>query len=218
MIKNNYLLALGLAALVILVASPVHAQNFIVNGGFETAGSTMPAEGWVPAAAGYSRSSDAFEGLFAIQLSSPTTTAAVFLQNSVEQGGQPLVVGSNPIFTFQAKGFAGTTGNVLYALRYLDQDGTILSDSGLQFFENSINPDTYTGFSFDLGVVPAGANTAFVEFSQAIGPIDDNNLAGLVLVDNISLVDPNAVPEPTTASLIGLGGIGILLRRRRQLV
>ena len=133
------------------------------------------------------------------------------------RAGHHLVVGSNPIFTFQAKGFAGTTGNVLYALRYVDDDGAILSDSGLQFFQDSINPDTYTGFSFDLGPVPTGASSAFVEFSQAIGPIDDNNLAGLVLVDNISLVDPNAVPEPSTLSMIGLGGIVILLRRRRAL-
>ena len=205
-----------------LLTSTVHAQGF-ANGGFETAGSTTPAESWIPAASGYSLSVDAFEGSFAAELASPTTTAAVFTQNSVEDGGQAsLIEGSNPILSFQAKGFAGTTGNVLYALRYLDPDGVILSDSGNQFFQTAINPATYTEITFDLGVVPTGADAAFIEFSQAIGPIDEANglLAGSVLIDNIVLIDPNAVavPEPSSAALLCLSSVGIFLRRRRKMV
>ena len=215
--KTNFLFATGVAAFALLVASTVHADGF-ANGGFETAGTTTPAESWLGAASGYSLSSDAFAGSFSAELASPATNAAVLLQNSVEQGGlPPLVAGTNPLFTFQSKGFAGTTGNVLFALRYLDASGTILSDSTNQFFQGSINPNTWTEIGYDLGVVPVGATAAFVEFSLAIGPIDANNLVGSVLIDNVNLSDPNAIPEPTSAALLGLGGLGMLLRRRRKL-
>ena len=40
---------------------------------------------------------------------------------------------------------------------YLDGNGIILSNSGNQFFQNSINPNTWTEITYDLGVVPAGA-------------------------------------------------------------
>ena len=212
--NSKFSLSTGLAVLITLVASTVHAQGF-ANGGFETAGTDTPAESWIPAASGYSLSVDAFEGSFAAELASPTTTAAVFTQNSVEQGGlASLIVGSNPILSFQAKGFAGTTGNVLFALRYLNAEGAIVSDSGNQFFQTTINPATYTEITFDLGVVPTGADAAFLEFSQAIGPIDEANglLAGSVLIDNIVLSDPNAaaVPEPSSAALLCLSGVGML--------
>lgn len=215
--KKSFFLGAGVALLVMIAGSIVQAQGF-ANGGFETAGAATPAEGWLPAASGYSLSSDAFEGLFAVELSSPALNAAVITQNSVEQGNLPqLVEGSNPLFSFQAKGFAGTTGNVLFALRYLADDGSILSDSGNQFFQTLINPTSYTEIEFDLGVVPVGASAAFVEFSQAIGPIDGVDLlAGSVLIDNVSLSDPSAVPEPGSATLLCLSCVGILLRRRRQ--
>lgn len=216
--KHSYLIAIvALILTATLSASPAKGQGFF-NGGFETPGTTTPAAGWTPAASGYSLSTDSFSGSFAAELASPELNAAVFTQNSIEQGNQPpLVEGSNPLFSFQAKGFAGTTGNVLFALRYLNDDGVILSDSGNQFFQTQINPIAYTEISFDLGVVPAGATAAFVEFSQAIGPINgQDQLPGSVLIDEISLVDPTAVPEPGSASIVLLGGMGMWLQHRRK--
>jgi hypothetical protein len=175
------------------------AVNLFANGGFEESGAAWtpvtPALGWLGAAAGYSRSSDARSGAFAARLNSPAFNAAVMLQNSVEQGARPpLTPGSRPILRFWAKGTAGATGSLTFALRYLDSTGRILSDSRSQNFGTAINTSSWTEITFDLGDVPAGATAAFLEFSQAIGPIGtgpagEDWFAGDVLIDDLSLTE-----------------------------
>ena len=169
----------------------VVAYELFFNGGFETAGLTTPANAWLAAASGYTRSSDAHSGSFSIQLSSVAFSAAVALQNSVDQGGRaPLVVGSSPTLTFWAKGYAGETGNVLFALRYLDSIGNILATSNNQFFQTRINQNSWTQISYSMPVaVPAGATAAFIEFSQAIGPIGFDPVSGHVFVGGTVLID-----------------------------
>jgi hypothetical protein len=212
-------LSLVAAAALALCAGAAQAANGFANGGFEDAGVTTPAASWLAAASGYSRSTDAYSGNWSAQLASPALNAAVMLQNSIEQGGlPPLMAGDTPTFSFWAKGTAGTTGNVLYALRYLDGTGNILANSGNQFFQGAINPNSWTQITYNLGPVPVGAVAAFVEFSQAIGPIDGRELlAGKVLIDDVSL-SVAAIPEPSTYALMlaGLAGVGVLAKRRRQ--
>ena len=216
-------LSLTAAAAMVLCAGAAQAatMNGFANGGFETAGTTTPAASWLKAAAGYTLSSDAHTGSFAAQLASPALNAAIMLQNSIEQGGlAPLTVGDTPTFSFWAKGFAGTTGSLVYALRYLDGTGNILASSMNQSFGAAINPNTWTQVSYNLGAVPVGATAAFVEFSQGIGPIDSTLLAGKVLIDDINLgvASVTAVPEPSTYAmfLAGLVGIGAIVKRRRS--
>ena len=213
-------LSLTAAAAMVLCAGAAQAatMNGFANGGFETAGTTTPAASWLQAASGYTRSSDAHTGSFSAQLSSVAFNAAVMLQNSVEQGGlAPLTVGDTPIFSFWAKGTAGGTGNVLFALRYLDGVGNIKANSQNQFFQSQINANTWTQISYNLGAVPVGAVAAFVEFSQGIGPIDAGNPAGKVLIDDLNL-SVTAVPEPSTYAmfLAGLIAVGAFVKRRRS--
>jgi hypothetical protein len=173
-----------------IAAAPI---ELFANGGFETVGADPPpAFAWLSAASGYTRSTDAHSGTFSAQLRSLPLSAAVVLQNSKDQGGRPdLVAGSTPRLTFWAKGFAGTTGNVLFALRYLDGVGNIKAQSGNQFFQASINPNTWTQITYTGPAVPVGATAAFIEFSQAIGPIDGITLLeGIVLIDDVSLQVP----------------------------
>ena len=138
--------------------------NGFANGGFETAGTTTAAASWLQAASGYTRSSDAHSGLFSAQLASAAFNAAVMLQNSIEQGGLPaLTVGDTPTLSFWAKGNAGGTGNVLFALRYLDGVGNILANSNNQFFQGAINTSSWSQITYNLGAVPVGATAAFIE-------------------------------------------------------
>jgi hypothetical protein len=167
------------------------------NGGFEAVDPTdsTHAFGWLAAAAGYSRSTDAHSGSYSAQLASPNFNAAVMLQNSKKDGFRPdLIPGKTTTLTFWAKGYAGGTGNVLFALRYLDDIGNIKAQSFNQFFhvpntnvQGTLDPNTWTKFTYSLSV-PVGATAAFIEFSQGIGPIDAGNPAGLVLIDDLSLL------------------------------
>lgn len=220
-------LSIVAAAALALCAGAVQAQttNGFANGGFETVGpAATPALDWLKGAAGYTLSTDAHTGSYAAQLASPALNAAVVLQNSIEQGGlPPLTEGDTPVLSFWAKGTAGATGNVTFALRYLDSIGNILYDSLSKSFSGSINTSAYTQISFTGGVVPVGAKAAFIEFSQAIGPIGtgpagENWFAGKVLLDDVNLAVAAPVPEPETNALMlaGLGVVGFIVRRRRR--
>lgn len=216
--------SLTLAAAAVLAFGAGAAQaattNGFANGGFEMVGATTPAASWLQAANGYTLSTDAHTGSFSAQLSSAAFGAAVMLQNSVEQGGLPaLTVGDVPTLSFWAKGFAGGTGNVLFALRYLDDVGNVKANSLNQFFQASINPNTWTQITYTLaGGVPVGATAAFIEFSQGIGPIDMGNPAGTVLIDDLYLGVAAAVPEPGTYAMLlaGLALVAGVARRRRS--
>jgi hypothetical protein len=203
------------AAMSLFAGAASAVTNGFANGGFEMVGVSTPASSWLAAASGYSLSTEARTGQYAAQLSSVAFNAAVMLQNSVEQGGLPsLVAGDTPELSFWAKGTAGGTGNVLFALRYLDGVGNILANSQNQFFQNKINENSWSEITYTLGAVPEGAVAAFIEFSQGIGPIEPGLPAGRVLIDDLVL---GVVPEPGTYALMlaGLVAVGAVARRRR---
>jgi hypothetical protein len=208
-----------LAAAILLGSTAAQAAtvNGFANGGFENVGTTSPAESWVGANAGYTLSTDARTGTYSASLSSPQFLAAVMLQNSVDDGGlAPLTAGDNPLLSFWAKGFAGTTGNALFSLRYLDDDGFILATSNNQFFHTVINDSTWTEITYDLGAVPVGASAAFIEMVQGIGPINGTDLfGGEILIDDLYL-GVQAVPVPAAAWLFGSALLGLAGLKRRK--
>ena len=86
-------------------------------------------------------STDAHTGAFSALLTVPAGFGgSTLFQNSVDHGGMAMLdasaVGQTPVLSFWATGDVSTTGNVLFALRYLDGIGNILGGSGNQFFQN----------------------------------------------------------------------------------
>jgi hypothetical protein len=204
-------------------------QNGIANGGFENATPIDPlppggvssfAASWLSSPTGnpVMLSTDARTGSYAALLTVPNGFGgSTMFQNSIDQGGLlPLTAGDSPKLSFWAKGDVSTTGNVLFALRYLNGTGGILANSGNQFFQGSINTRTWTEITYDLGAVPVGAVAAFLEMNTAVGPLLDGR-PNAVLIDDIYL-GVAAIPEPSTYALMlaGLAGVGLLAKRRRQ--
>ncbi len=210
-------LSLAIAPCFCLDVSAATVNGF-ANGGFEDPAAPGPsATSWLPADAGYSRSNDALSGTYSLQLSSPATNAQTALQNSIEQGGlPPLTVGDTPQLSFWAKGTVGTTGVAQYEFRYLDGIGNILANSGAQNI--TLNPNTWTENTFNLGAVPAGATAAFLLLKHAIGPINGVDLLpGTVLIDDVYLgVAAPPIPEPATLVMAGLAGLALVGLRRKK--
>ena len=224
----------ALAALA-LFAGAAQAAG-LSNGGFEDApsaanppgGAAFFAQGWLAAPTGNpaTRSSaEAHSGSFSGLLTVPGGFGgSTMFQNSIDHGGLPELtaanVGDTPMLSFWAKGDVSTTGNVLFAFRYLDGIGNILGGSGNQFFQNAINTTSWANISFQLGAIPAGTKALFLEMNTAVGPLLDGR-SNAVYIDDIAVTGLTAaVPEPATYGLLlaGLAAVGIAAKRRRIIV
>ena len=237
MLNLKKTIALSLAAAAAAgFAVGAQAQNLIANGGFESA-QAIYAVGSQPAAglqgAGYwltpggssaaTLSNDAHSGLHSASVTCAQLCGSTLFGNSADNGGltlNPANWGTSPTFSFWAKGQTGTTGNLTWALRFLDATGNILAGTTGQNL-NSVNPNTWTQFSTALAI-PVNTVGVFFETTFAIGPVGvvngTNFTGGGFLVDDISLQSTvTAVPEPESYAMLmaGLGGIGFLIRRRR---
>ena len=202
------------------------ADNGFANGGFETAASdpSQFAAGWLAAPTGFPAmlSNVAHTGEHSALLTVPTGFGgSTLFQDSVAHGGLAALtaanVGDTPILSFWAMGDVSTTGNILFSLNYQGASG-ILGSSGNQFFQGSINPNTWTLISFQAAAIPAGTTSVFLEINTAVGPLLDGR-PNAVYVDDIQLsLATAAVPEPGSYALLiaGLAAVGMVVRRRRH--
>ena len=235
-LKKSIAISLAAAAVAGFSVS-AQAANGIANGGFESAPAiftvgSQPGPGLQ--GAGYwltqggsgaaTISTDAHSGLYSASVTCPQLCGSTLFGNSSDTGGltlDPSNWGTAPTFSFWAKGAVGTTGNLTYALRYLDAVGNILAGTVGQNL-NSVNPNSWTQFSYSGLMIPTGTTAVFFETTFAIGPVGINNppfTGGGFLIDDLNLtVNVAAVPEPESYAMLmaGLGGIGFLIRRRRQ--
>lgn len=212
------------AALLCAGAAGAATTNGLANGGFEAVDATthLPV-GWVVGdSSPATLSSDAHSGAHAMLLSVPNGFGgSSLLQNSAADGGLPALtaanVGDTPLLSFWAKGDVSPTGNAKFGLSYLGAGGVVLYDSGLQFFQNSINTTGWTQVSFQAAAIPAGTEAVHLLINTAVGPLLDGRSDALYIDDVQLALHTAAVPEPSSYSLLmgGLAVLGAIARRRR---
>lgn len=118
---------------------------------------------------------------------------------------------------FVAVGALQTTGTFTYvsgteAILLETDESTALT--GFSLTGGTIQSQD-TAFSFDISSLGALADDQAVTFALAIST-DRNNQFGLGNgFDNLEVSGITAVPEPSSAALLGLGGLGLILRRRK---
>ena len=67
-------------------------------------------------------------------------------------------------------------------------------------------------FSFSVVAGPDVSGGVTLQFAAVTGGADGST--SVLFIDNVS-VSTGAIPEPTAATLLGLGGLGLMIRRRR---
>jgi len=223
------LTCLTLATLAVCSGS-AFATGF-ANGGFEIANTAANPPGpasyfsmaWLAAPTGNPAlwsTAQAHSGTHSALLTVPGGFGgSTLFQNSTDNGGMPALtaanVGETPTLSFFALGDVGTTGNVLFALRYLDGKGNILGNSGNQFFQNKINTSSWSQISFVGAPIPVGTTSLFLEMNSAVGPLLDGR-SNAVYIDDIGIAGLSpAVPEPQSYALMlsGLLLMGVWVRR-----
>jgi hypothetical protein len=176
-------------------AAPVVSRQFTVainafaNAGFEIAadfltpdGDPSPSEianGWLGNQALPTRSNqNPRSGSFSARIARPDPGfgGSGLSQNSVEQGGLAPVSSANwgtaPTLTFWIRGNSSETGNLTYALRYLNSNGNILNTTSSQartiWTGNTVRP--WTQITLTGVVIPANTTAVFLEMTLAVGP------------------------------------------------
>ena len=112
-------------------------------------------------------------------------------------------------FSFFAEGDAGFDVGLEWRIEWLDATNTEIDRD--QLTANATIPSAYAPFSVS-GVAPAGAvaGRAVIALQSFQG-----GTTGLIRVDDTSFTGP-AIPEPTALAMLGLGGLGLVARRRRS--
>lgn len=218
-------MVVGSALSVYSLSNTASAANLLLNPGFEVAGGggATDADGWNEVVGGPTGTVTRGTVMPAVGSGhafidftngAPGPGGAYFIEQN--QGANTIDNGLNYDFSFFAKtdttDFTGV--NIFYQVQWLDQDG---SDGGgfKGGVETSITGDltsSYQEFSANNIDVPDGADSFLIRFQISAGAVD--NISANLYVDSVSL-DVTQVPEPSSSALLGLGGLALVLRRRK---
>jgi hypothetical protein len=119
---------------------------------------------------------------------------------------------SGDTFTLSLTGQDPNWGGVgeAFSVQLRQTDGTVLWDSGSIVVDGLIAGQVFSWLSIDASTF---AGVDVLENSQLNIQIQ-GAAGGSVFVDDVSL-SFDTVPEPTTTALLGLGGLALILRRRK---
>ncbi len=238
-------LSIVAAAALALCAGAAQAQVAgLANGGFEEAANSVGefANGWQTNSGAARSSAEAHSGSYSalLTITDGNPGGVGLFQNSVDHGGlmavDPANWGTAPTLSFWIKGNTSETGNLNYALRYLNANGNILSTNfGSQTVWTGNTVRDWTQITRTPNtLIPVNTAAVFLEMTLAAGPSGTFPGCGptgsfcnwgtpAVYVDDVSITLANpvaVVPEPESYALMlaGLGVVGSIVRRRRRSV
>jgi hypothetical protein len=122
-----------------------------------------------------------------------------------EAGGNDDIL-VRPIFTDDSRG--------TYIELTSDANPT-MGDTGVEITEGARAGNNIFGLAFAITDLLDGSNAALTNSSVIMGLEFDGVSADIASVSAVKVPDTNVIPEPATMSLLALGGIALIRRRRR---
>ena len=178
------------------------------NGNFD-AGDLSGWSYFPTASSSFTTTTDFVSPGFAGQLfNAAPASAAVIKQANIGMGivnpGQEVTI------SFDAKGL-GLVGGVSFAEFFSEIDGGGTSSSVILGGGPLSLTSDYQTFSFTTLAGPDVSGGVTLQLTATTGGAPGS--LAVLLVDNVSV---SVIPEPTSASLLALGGLGLFARRRRS--
>ena len=203
----------------IVLVAPASAANLLLNPGFEL-GTDTDADNWTQVTTGnlantnprVERTDESpWSGDFAMRLSysniaSPGGGSTAVVRQDTAPGS--IIPGESYDFSFYARREGAFGGGTVanFQVVFLDSVGGTLPSPGSTSM--SVSGD-YSFFGVTDLVAPAEGHSARVFIRLTGGAV--GNASAIMFVDDVNLT---AVPEPAALSLLGLGALGLLRRRR----
>lgn len=190
--------------------------NGIVNGGFEVVDVVIQLfVGWIVGDFLFVvLFSDVYMGVYVVLLSVFNGFGGfLLLQNFVVNGGLLVLmdvnVGDMFLLSFWVKGDVSIIGNVKFGLSYMGEGGVVLYDSGLYFFQDSINFNGWIQISFQVVVILVGIWVVYLLINMVVGFLFDG-CVNFVVVDDVQFVLNIVVVFEFFSYVLLLVGVGVV--------
>lgn len=201
----------ALVAVAALNCSVASAIELTTNGGFETGDFT----GWSQFDSGVGQqtitSVNPFSGTYAVSIDN-VVEASNSLIKQANIGVGVVAPGQTVNISFAARGRYGI-GGVAFAELFSEVDGGGVSKSeilGNASLAINADPEVWTPFNFTTTAGPDVSGGVTLQLGATNGAVAGESTQ--MWYDQVSV---SVIPEPASAALLGLGGLAMLLRRRR---
>ncbi len=198
-------------ASVAVFSSSVSAIELTTNGGFETGDFT----GWTQFPTGPGQqtvdSANPSSGVFSGKIFNDAPPSNSLIKQANLNPGQ-FTPGQLVNVSFDARGSFGV-GGVAFAELFSELDGGGTSAAFLHVVSVNGDPDVWTTNNFSTTVGPDSSGGITLQLGNVLGAIAGSQ--NTVWYDNVSVSVDSLVPEPASATLLGLAGMALVGRRRK---